>query len=87
MDFDPLVTFIVGTFAALALPFLVYGVVSVVKQVAGGSEDGDATARRDREVAALRQRVLELEERMEFTERLLAREGRAPEALPQQEQA
>jgi hypothetical protein len=60
---------------------------AIGERVAGHKLDGDAAAQTEAlhaEVDELRFRLSEVEERLDFTERLLARQG-GPEALPKEE--
>jgi hypothetical protein len=88
MDFETLIKYIVAGVAAFGIPIGAYAAIAATRAIWIKGEPGKVAPGLERQVAALearvaeleaeRERVVELEERVDFAERLLVRENQQP---------
>jgi hypothetical protein len=76
MDFEAALKLILLVAAAVAIPVAAYAAIVATRAIWVKGEPGQvgSDAETREELEAVRQRVTELEERVDFTERLLARQ-------------
>ena len=92
MDFETLVKYIVAAVAAFGIPIGAYAAVAATRAIWIKGEPGklapelqgqvEALEARVAELEADRERMAELEERVDFAERLLVRENQHPGVGP-----
>lgn len=88
MDFETLVKYIVAAVAAFGIPIGAYAAIAATRAIWIKGEPApvapevsgrvEALERRVAELEAERERLTELEERVDFAERLLVRENQPP---------
>jgi len=88
MDFETLFKYIVAGIAAFGIPIGAYAAIAATRAIWIKGEPGKVSPELEGQVAALearvaelgaeRERVVELEERVDFAERLLVRENQQP---------